>query len=158
MIVMPWVVQMISSEFKEWFIDRVVPFHMLLCSDACIHEHNRQFPTDTGTCFCPFHDNYNTKSAKLYSDAGGQRIYCFAENRMYRPHDLITRGIVEIDIDKFFDRLWAQIDEATKAVLVAQSALNVGGIPDLKDYSSLYDAYRRGELPLSAVALGMLES
>lgn len=148
-----------SEKFMEWVIDRLVPFHVLLKSDACIHSEDPYFPVDEGTCFCPFHDNSNTKAAKLYSGNGtGQTLYCFAEQRMFRPHHLLSKGIVEIRLEKLFENIWGQIDPTVQAKLVAESGENSNAIPTLKDYSTLYEKYRNGEITLESVAFGMLDS
>jgi len=39
---------------------------------------------------CPFHQD-NRKSAKIYNDKDGDRLWCFTENRMFYPCDLIER-------------------------------------------------------------------
>ena len=40
-------------------------------------------------CFCPFHDNTNTPAAVFYDDDDGQKIWCYAEQRMYTASDAI---------------------------------------------------------------------
>lgn len=147
-----------STEFMEWVIDRVMPFHILLHSGACIHSDYRYFPKDEGTCFCPFHDNENTKAAKLYSSQDGQTIYCFAEQRLYKPHHLISKGIVEVQMEKVFNGIWKQFNENTRASLISSSNVWSNSIPPLKDYSRLYESYRNGEMSLGAVCMGMLET
>lgn len=147
-----------SNYFMEWVIDRVMPFYVLLNSGACIHDTSRYFPKDEGTCFCPFHDNENTKAAKLYSSNAGQTIYCFAEQRLYKPHHLISKGIVEVKMEKVFDGIWRQLDDATKSSMIASSNVWSNSIPPLKDYSRLYESYRNGEMSLGAVCMGMLET
>ena len=77
---------------------------------------------------------------------------------MFRPHHLLSKGIVEIRLEKLFENIWGQIDPAVQAKLVAESGENSNAIPPLKDYSTLYEKYRNGEITLESVAFGMLDS
>ena len=40
------------------------------------------------TIICPFHDD-NRKSAKVYHDKDGDRIYCFTESKQYAISDIL---------------------------------------------------------------------
>lgn len=43
-----------------------------------------------GNIFCPFHDNHNTPSARIYTDDDGvSRIFCYSEQKMYSVYDYI---------------------------------------------------------------------
>ena len=33
------------------------------------------------TMYCPFHENYHSKAAKLYHDNIGYRLWCFSERK-----------------------------------------------------------------------------
>lgn len=43
-----------------------------------------------GLVFCPFHlHHHSTKSAKVYGQDNGNCLYCFSEQRTYRPFDVV---------------------------------------------------------------------
>ena len=110
-----------SLGFKCRVINEVIPFYVLMRSEYCTLDNDLSyaFPKRSFSCFCPFHDNFNTKAAKLYDGDGGQRIYCFSEARVYRPCDLLFRGIVEISVNALFSSLWSKLDNDVKASLVS---------------------------------------
>ena len=55
-----------------------------------------------GNCYCPFHDNTNTCSAKIYESPEGDCLYCFAERRRYRPADVFLKGLASVSLDEMF--------------------------------------------------------
>ena len=46
-----------------------------ICSEFDIRLNVR---SNSGLCFCPFHDNHNTPAAKIYKDDAGDSLYCFS--------------------------------------------------------------------------------
>lgn len=42
------------------------------------------------TILCPFHEDVR-KSAKIFHDPDGDRIFCFSENRQFRASDLLLK-------------------------------------------------------------------
>jgi hypothetical protein len=54
-----------------------------------LEEHGVEVPFN-GLVFCPFHlHHHRTKSAKVYSESAGNCLWCFAEQRTYRPFDVV---------------------------------------------------------------------
>lgn len=144
----------ISRQFMRFVIDRVMTFDSLLKSNYSLI--SRFSITSSGTCFCPFHDNVNTRSAKLYKDEEGERIYCFAESKMFRPHDLLERGIVEIQLENLFASIWRALDNDAKQRLETLYGKGISTY-NPKDFSSLHTAYRNGSITLNDVVYGMLD-
>lgn len=144
----------ISRQFMRFVIDRVMTFESLLKSNYSLI--SRFSITSSGTCFCPFHDNVNTRSAKLYKDNEGERIYCFAESKMFRPHDLLERGIVEIQLENLFASIWRALDNDAKQRLETLYGKGISTY-NPKDFSSLHTEYRNGTITLNDVVYGMLD-
>lgn len=40
--------------------------------------------------FCPFHQNENTPSAVIYEDEQAETLWCFSEQKLYKPIDLVS--------------------------------------------------------------------
>ena len=72
------------------------------------------FPTHSGKCYCPFHENTDTPAAKLFTDEHNHCLYCFAEAKQYRPHHLLTKGIVNFTVQHVFSAIWSMLSEQEK--------------------------------------------
>ncbi len=45
-----------------------------------------------GNCFCPFHDDVNKPSAKVYVIPNGENfLYCYADRKIYKASDLLLQ-------------------------------------------------------------------
>lgn len=96
-----------SRRFKKSVIDREVSLISVLNQIGLYgYEVNR-------TCYCPFHENVHTKSAKIYSDDRGETLYCFAENKMYRSSDAVEQ-LTSINIDRLFSKVWNNLSDEQK--------------------------------------------
>lgn len=62
------------------------------------------------TCYCPFHPNSNTKSAKVYDDPRGVTIFCFAEQHSFRSSDAFLR-FSSIPLPTIFNHVWASLSK-----------------------------------------------
>lgn len=144
-----------SKEFMQQVIDRLIPFEDLLQSKYSLIQSGLGV-TGSGSCFCPFHENTDTRAAKLYQDDDGERIFCFAENKMYRPHDLIARGLVEIDQTALFTLIWKSLNVEDRDDIISKSGIQVKAF-DLHDFSVLHEGYRKGELSLKDIVFAMLD-
>lgn len=122
-------------KLEELVINRYCTFEYLLSYIG------QSFPDRPVKCFCPFHENHDTPAAKLYQNEEGESIFCFTENRSYRPHDLLKSGIVPFTSNHVFSAIWQQLGEEEKSQFedyVPQSLT--------QDYSSVFKEYRKGEL------------
>lgn len=75
-----------------------------------------EFPNYTSTCFCPFHENVHTKAAKFYKEEHNEHIFCFAENKQYKPHHLLTLGIVPFTVNHVFSAIWNNLSDDEKNI------------------------------------------
>lgn len=100
------------------------------------------FPHESTTCFCPFHDNTNTKAAKFYAEEHNEHIFCFAENKQYKPHHLLTMEIVPFTVNHVFSAIWSNLSDQEKSIFSN----------DLKnhhidaDFSQYYIQYKKCKL------------
>ncbi len=70
-----------------------------------------------GNLYCPFHDDSNHKSAKVYrNEDGTESLFCFAERKIYRPSDAI-KLLLNLDIDKTYTQVWSKIGDIEKRQL-----------------------------------------
>lgn len=90
-------------------IDRTIPMWKML-EQAGIDD----FPHGESSCYCPFHDNTDTKAAKIYREPQGDRLWCYAEHRMYFPHDVVRLGMIKQSTEQLFNRIWAQLPDSVK--------------------------------------------
>lgn len=75
-----------------------------------------EFPSTTMTCYCPFHENTNTKAAKLFVEDHNEHVFCFAENKQFRPHHLLTYGIVPFSVNHVFSSIWQNLSDEEKNI------------------------------------------
>lgn len=54
-----------------------------------------------GAIFCPFHSDKNHRSAKLFKDEDGWRLFCFSEKRQYRVSHFVTE-ILQMNLSQFY--------------------------------------------------------
>lgn len=71
-------------------IDTFVPFPLILKKAGV-------YGVAYSSIYCPFHDDHNHKSAKLFKDDDGDKIFCFAEHKMYRPSDVFKKEMLSED-------------------------------------------------------------
>ena len=98
-------------KFKKYVINRVVTFPSILKYAGLNNYHYNS------KVYCPFHANNNTPSAKIYHDETGDRLWCFAEQKMYKPSDVIEHDILNTTIDKVFRHLWDKLSPEYKKTL-----------------------------------------
>lgn len=74
------------------------------------------FPSESTTCYCPFHENTRTKAAKFYQEEHNEHIYCFAEGKQYKPHHLLTNEIVPFSTSHVFSAIWTNLSEEERNI------------------------------------------
>ena len=119
--------------------------------------------TQNSTVYCPFHPNVDTKAAKLYpkDENGVEKLYCFAENKVYYPHSLLCppkgddfksqsyrfKSIVPYDPYWVFSAIWNHLPEQDKQYWMVQNPdLSING--SSHSLQPFYSMYRKGELDL----------
>ena len=68
----------------------------------------------------PFHDNTDTKAAKIYREETGDRLWCYAEHKMYFPHDIPRLGMIKQSPEQLFNRIWPQLPESVQQQLLQE--------------------------------------
>lgn len=101
-----------------------------------------EFPRESSTCFCPFHENTRTKAAKFFKEDHNEHIFCFAENKQYKPHHLLTRGIVDFSVNHVFSAIWSNLSDEEKNIFSDDLKYHQVGI----DFSQYYNSYKKCKL------------
>jgi len=100
------------------------------------------WPSESHTCYCPFHDNSRSPAAKFYKEEHNEHLFCFAEGKQYKPHHLLTMGIVPFSISHVFSAIWSNLSDDEKSIFSN----------DLKhyqvsvDFSNYYAEYKKCRL------------
>lgn len=108
----------------------------------------------SGVCFCPFHYNKNTPSAKVYEDS----LYCFSENRSFRVSSLFEHELVQDTIQNAFSNIWKLLSSDIRDELINSFNLRENNSTQWmirKELSSLND-YRRGVIDYSTYCQRLL--
>lgn len=100
------------------------------------------FPHESATCFCPFHDNTVTKAAKFYKEEHNEHIFCFAEGIQYKPHHLLTKGIVNFTVNHVFSAIWNNLSDDEKNIFSEHLKYN----PISINFDKQFDAYKKCKL------------
>lgn len=101
-----------------------------------------KFPDRTSTCFCPFHENYNTKAAKVFVEEHNEHLFCFAENKLYKPHHLLTKGIVPFTVSHVFSAIWGNLSDDEKNIFSEDLGHHIISV----DFSQHYNNYKKGSI------------
>ena len=101
-----------------------------------------EFPRESSTCFCPFHENTRTKAAKFFKEDHNEHIFCFAENKQYKPHHLLTLGIVDFSVNHVFSAIWSNLSDEEKNIFSEDLRYHQVGI----DFSQYYNNYKKCKL------------
>lgn len=101
-----------------------------------------EFPRESATCFCPFHDNSHTKAAKFFAEEHNEHIFCFAESKQYKPHHLLTTGIVPFTTNHVFSAIWTNLSEDERSIFSSDIHYNKLSV----DFSQHYNDYKKCKL------------
>lgn len=128
-----------DSRFQKFILNECVDFRL-----ACNAYGIKINASKSGVCFCPFHYNKNTPSAKVYESG----LYCFSENRSYNVSDLFDCFLVEDSVQNAFNNIWNLLDDCKKSELKSKfDKINDGtyykGLN--KDFLSLLD-YKKNKI------------
>lgn len=107
--------------------------------------------TTTANIFCPFHDNYNTPSARFYEtdDTGKYVLWCFSERRFYTPYDYVN--LIMVNYRRQYPDVWAFLEEhlseaeLKESIVIAQkyvSEEDEANVTEKREYiRNLYNEY-----------------
>lgn len=121
-----------ETSFKRFVFNRLVPFPQILAWAGIERTHYN------GNICCPFHPNTNTPAARLYRGEEGDRLYCYAERKQFRPYDVIRLGLFGADtreaqealLDKYFQRIWNALSPQQKQELISQQEVQAATFDD----------------------------
>lgn len=128
-------------KFQKYVVDAVIPFPVML-KRAGLPGYSYD-----GKCFCPFHENYETPAAKLFKDKNGDTLFCFSEQKIYKPSDVIRVGLLNASMESLFKNIWAQLNEQKREKLFELYDSPVDYIPQAwKDNKSILDMFKTGDV------------
>lgn len=89
--------------------------------------------------YCPFHENYNTPSARLYNDKDGTCLWCYSEGRMYKPFNVYKTFYRQIDTNKLALMILNNLPEQIRDNELQRLDLNEVELEDLPYKDSLLE-------------------
>ena len=126
-----------NTQFQKHVLNTVLDFRQT-CEQYGINLRAAK----SGVCFCPFHYNKNTPSAKVYEDS----LYCFSENRSFKVSSLFEYELVQDTLQNAFNNIWCLLGSDARDELINSFKLNENNSTQWmirKELTPLYD-YRRG--------------
>lgn len=134
-----------DTKFQLFVIDKLVPFPVVL-AQAGYENYTYQ-----GKVFCPFHENFETPAAKLYNDGDkGDTLFCFSEQRIYRPSDVFRRKLTEKSFVKVFFKLWNQLDDSKRQKLAEDYGKPFDILPEQwKEHSDKLELFKQGKISIN---------
>lgn len=136
----------------RYVINKYIPFHRL-AKIAGLY-----LPNTERSCFCIFHDNTETPAAKLFRDVEGDRLWCFAENRMYFPYDIFRLKMIQHNPETVFRKIWAQLSESKKELVLQESSATISFLPsNWEEIKKRIEPYKTGEMTLDEVLTELLK-
>lgn len=103
---------------------------------------NTRWHSRTCSCYCPFHDNSVSPAAKFFKEEHNEHLFCFAENKQYRPHHLLTNHIVPFTVQHVFSAIWSNLSDSEKSIFSDYTR----NYTLENDFSSYYKDYKKGKL------------
>ena len=131
-----------NTAFQKFVINQCVDFRQ-----ACLAYGVNINASKSGVCYCPFHYNRNTPSAKVYSS----NLYCFSEHKSFSVSDLFDYDLVDDTILNAFSNIWNIVCETKKNELKSLfEKVNDGSIfhSIKKEFLPLLD-YKRNKITYS---------
>lgn len=94
-----------DSKFVDFVVNKFIPFRAIY--QMCEEEYH-----DFGNQYCLFHDHsHDTPSAKIFNDERGDSLWCFNENRRYKPSDAFRKEIIAHRIETVFYNILKQFND-----------------------------------------------
>ena len=129
-----------EQEFNQSLEFRVIDYYCTF--EYLLKYAGIDFPDRTCSCFCPFHDNSRSPAAKLFKEDHNDHIFCFAENKLYRPHHLLTMEIVPFSVQHVFSAIWSNLSDDEKNIFSSYLQYNKITV----DFSHYYSDYKKCKL------------
>lgn len=142
-----------DKRFVRYVIDKCITCHkmMSLMEERPTYDHN---------VYCPFHDNTQSPSARLYKNKdGSDTLFCFSEHRTYRSSDFITKGLVNYRLESIFYKVWIKLPKETQELLLNNYQGDVSYVPEkFKESLELMQTFREGKINISELNQLILDS
>ena len=115
-----------DSKFVDYVINRFMPFKVIYQMLDCDYK-------DRGNNYCIFHDNSNTPSARIYHNEDGDALYCYSENKRYKPSQAFRKGLISHRIESVAYNILLQFDSIQIQALVDDYGKDLEVIPTFSD-------------------------
>lgn len=128
-----------DTQFMEYVVNRLLPFPVLLKQvNGGRYSYDRK-------CFCCFHNNFDTPAAKIYHNEDGDYMFCFSEQRQYRPSDVFSKKLLNRRLDQVFYKLWEQLSSDVQRMLMEEQGVEVDRVPQKwKDNKEKLELFKKG--------------
>ena len=93
-----------DSKFVDYVVNRFIPFKL-------IYKMLDMEYKDRGNNYCIFHDNSDTPAARVYHNDNGDSLYCYSENKSYKPSHAFRLGIVGHRIESIAYNILKQFND-----------------------------------------------
>ena len=142
-----------DKRFVKYVINKCITCYkmMSLMEERPTYDHN---------VYCPFHDNVDTPSARLYKNKdGSDTLFCFSEHRTYRSSDFITKGLVNYRLESIFYKVWVKLSKETQELLLSNYEGDVSYIPEkFANNLEQMQTFREGKINISELNQLILDS
>ena len=130
-----------DREFMEYVVNRLLPFPVLMKQvNGGRYSYDRK-------CFCCFHNNFDTPAAKIYHNEDGDYMFCFSEQKQFRPSDVFTRKLINKRLDQVFYKLWEQLPIERQQILMESQGVEIDRIPQKwRDSKVLLEQFKLGNV------------
>lgn len=116
-------------------------------------------------CFCPFHDNTNTPAAVIYNNDGKETLYCFSEQKLYTPSDLV-KTVLNKDVYQLGSAIWQQMSEYEQSAFLESinKEVDISSFDaeqtdeDLKLFNNKLAAFKYGKLSYNGLMAEYLKT
>lgn len=124
-------------------IDATVPFPVIL--EQCGLDHRYDY---SGKAYCPFHQNFNTPSAKLFKGEGvkGDTLMCFSERKVYHPSDCFKYRLINKNIIEVAEAIAQQLNPVQLKYIQESVGVESEDIKLLKEQLSALDDWKSGAM------------
>lgn len=131
---------MVDQKFMEHVINCCLPFPVVLKqATGNRYDYSRK-------CFCPFHNNFDTPAAKIFHNEDGDYLFCFSEQRQYRPSDVFDKKLIKTSLATVYYKLWDKLEASLQTELKLSFGKDVDALPEnWEQYSQDLARFMLGE-------------
>ena len=136
-----------DEEFVKYVINRCIPFPEILR----MVDDTYNYADYDKNVFCAFHEsNHNTTNARLYKNPDGDTMFCYVCRKVFRPSDVITKGLVNFRLESIFYKIWKQLDSTTQDALynAFKDRLDIVN-SSWTEHLEEFDKFKKGEIDIT---------